>query len=529
VTVTDDEDPEARCELETPPAPPTIVTPALGELRQPGENIRFEAAAPPVATGDDARISEFEVWLLAAGEPAIRVWSGSVSGDTESATLDLNEGEFDAGFDTLDTWKSYGVRARYRDGGALCDFGAWSDYQPFRIDDGSEALFDDQIIRDVEITLPQESFDAINAEALPPECVPYHRNYYPGTVTFDGTTYEGAGVRVKGGCGSSRDLSGKAAFKVNLSDYGSGTSCPTTRRARGLKRLTLNNQVQDRSFIHERLAYHLYDLVGVPVPRRAPIRVHVNGELWGLYLHLESIDRRFFERRYDGAAARGMAYEGTYFCDITQDNMPPVDGPETCFDLKFSAECSDQDPDGDPYNYQPLREFADLIVAKPDGEFYPDVESYMEFDTFLSQWAAETIMNHWDSGIFDILNNYRVYHNPLSGKWVMLPTGLDQSWNQDQRPIDPWQPNSIIARRCLQESDCEAAFAARLKEVLTIFENANMAAMAENLRAQISAEVQADPRREGTFDSFNNNVDRTIEFINNRPAQINAWLAEHGY
>jgi hypothetical protein len=524
VSVTDD--PDAVCELNEVAGPPTIITPASGEFQQPGDIVAIEASQD-LSSSSEPRVVDFEIWAMADHQPIVKVWGASLPDAGDTPALDLTQGDFEPGFDALLAWRDYAVRARTRDGGVLCEFGEWGDYQEFKIDDGSEALFDDQIIRDVQITLSQESFDLINAEALPPGCVPYKRNYYPGTVTFDGTTYENAGVRAKGGCGSSRPLTEKASFKINLSDYASQGPCYDTRRASGLKRLTINNQVQDPSFVHERLAYHLYDLVGVPVPRRAPIRVHVNDELWGLYLHLESIDRRFFKRRYQDRAAEGMAYEGTYFCDLVPGNLPPVDGPETCFGIKFSAECSNPDPLADPYNYAPLITFVNQIDALPDGGYYPAIRDIVDFDAFLSQWAVESIINHWDGGIFDILNNYRVYHDPVVNKWVMIPTGLDQSFNGGQRPIDPWVPNSVIARRCLDEKPCEDAFAARLKEVLTIFENADLPTLAESYRTQIAADVAIEPRRDTS--NFDSRVDATINFIQNRPAQINTWLADHGY
>jgi hypothetical protein len=524
VTVTDD--PDEVCEVAVAAVAPTIVTPVQDGLHQPGALVQIEASQPST-TSDKPRIVEFEVWAMVDGDPIAKVWGASQPDASDTPTLDLSEGDFEPGTQELAAWRDYGVRARTRDGGVLCEFGEWSDYQDFKIDDGSEAIFDDQIIRDVEITLEQESFDLINAEALPPGCVPYHRPYHPGTVTFDGVVYENAGVRTKGGCGSSRDLSGKASFKINLSDYSVPDTCPMTRRASGLKRITVNNHYQDSSFIHERLAYHFYDMVGVPVPRRAPIRVHVNDEHWGLYLHLESIDRRFFQRRYKGVAAEGMAYEGTYFCDLVPGNLPPVDGPETCFGVKFSADCSTPDPGGDPYNYEPLISFVGQLDALPVDGFYPAVRDIVDFDAFLSQWAVESIINHWDGGIFDVLNNYRVYHDPASNKWVMIPTGMDQSFNGGQRPIDPWAPNSIIARRCLLEKPCEDAFAARLKEVLTLFEAEDFATMANTIRTQIAAEVALEPRSDPS--NFDARVDTTIDFINGRAATVNAWLADHGY
>ena len=77
--------------------------------------------------------------------------------------------------------------------------------------------------------------------------------YYDATfsLTTAGGTYGplAVGVRLKGGLGSFRPLAGKAAFKVKFNHSVAG------QRFLGLKKLTLNNMVQDKSMIHETLAY----------------------------------------------------------------------------------------------------------------------------------------------------------------------------------------------------------------------------------------------------------------------------------
>ncbi len=74
------------------------------------------------------------------------------------------------------------------------------------------------------------------------------------------------GVRLKGNA-SFRTLDGKAAFKLNFDPAPGG-------RFLGLRRLTLNNMVQDPSMLHEALAYEVFR--GRASPRRAP-DTHTSG------------------------------------------------------------------------------------------------------------------------------------------------------------------------------------------------------------------------------------------------------------
>ena len=99
-------------------------------------------------------------------------------------------------------------------------------------------------------------------------------------MTAGGTTYGPLSVTLKlKGNSSFRDLDHKAAFKIKLAKG---------QPLLGLKKLTLNNMVQDGSMVHETLAYQTFRAAGVPAPRTGYAFVRVNGEPYGVYLNLET-------------------------------------------------------------------------------------------------------------------------------------------------------------------------------------------------------------------------------------------------
>lgn len=518
-----------------PPAAPSVIAPTSGRLDIDPATVVFETAPP------DAEVThletEAEIWRVAGGEPIVRVWSATFEPDLETGAVpgsfSLDDGAFEGISETtgLLDWEDYGLRVRHRilEPGAGCSrFTAFSDTRVFRTDDGSSHLYDDSQILDIELTIGPESFDAINAEARPPGCVPFDRDYHTADAVIDGVSFDGVGLRSKGGCGSARPLDQKAAFKINLSwDDPAIAGCAETRRIYGQKRLTINNMVQDRSFIHERIGYDFYKLMGVPTPRAAHVRLAVNGEHWGLYLNVESIERRMLSRWFE--SSRGMLYEGTYFCDLVPQNVPEAEDDDTmCLERKFKDDICDGSPDpgDDPKTYAPLRDFVTAVDALPDGEFYPAIRDLVDFDEFLSLWAADSIMGHWDGYGFDIINNYRVYHHPLSDNWSIIPTGIDQTFDRDQ---DPFAVQGILAVRCLSEPSCEQAFIDRLREGLVIFESADLVERVEAIHAQIAAEVEADPRKPGSVGDYDNARTRTIDFINGRAEQIRSYITARGF
>ena len=517
------------CPANAPPAAPEVEAPLAGRIDVVPASLTI-AGSPFVDpdAGDLPGGVEAEIWRVKDDVVDERVWHAALDGAAQP-TLSLADGEFDDPDDTtLADWKDHVVRLRYRDDHGPCSaWSPWSADLTFRTDDGSSILFADDTILDFHLEIPPDSWTKINAEANPPGCVPFTRSYHSGTLRFADQTFPGVGIKIKGGCGSSRDLSGKASFKVNLEwDDPKVVGCPGERRLLGETHFTFNNGVQDKSAANERLGYPLYRELGLPAPRAASVRLFVNDQLWGLYTHVETIDRRFLARWFPDN--KGMLYEGTYWCDLIPANVPPTDDDDSyCITREFSpGPCSPPDPEGDPEDYALIRGFVDAVEALPPGGFYPAITELLDYDRFLTGWALESVIDHWDNYAFTIKNNYRLYHDPHTGLWTLIATGIDQTFEKDQ---DPWGAEGILAARCLQEPACEAAFAARLDEVNEILAASELPARASALFDQLSPAVMEDPRKEYGFQTFVDEHAKIQAFITQRPDQIRDKLATHGF
>jgi hypothetical protein len=376
--------------------------------------------------------------------------------------------------------------------------------------DTSDEVFNANRIDPVWLTIPNASWTPIDNEALT-ACEPHPRSYYRGAIRLGNEDFPGSGLRIKGGCGSSRTLEDKAAFKANLAwDDPAVEGCPEERRYKGLKKFTFNNQVEDPSFTHERIGYDFYRKLGVPVPRAAPVRMHVNDRLWGLYLNVETVDRRFLARHFE--SKDGMLYEADYGCDV---------GNERCFEPKFDTDACDEAREGDPTDMSPLQGLNARLAQISAGDFYPAIDRVLDFDAFLTMWAASAVMGYWD-GYPNDANNYRIYHDPTDDRWTVIPTGIDQLFEEN---VDPFNPVGILAIRCLADAECKAAFKAKLAKVIGIFEAGNYAAMARSIEDQIRADVEADPRKEVTVSEWHRAVSDTVAYIQRRPGELRELLA----
>jgi spore coat protein CotH len=527
--------PEVVCPTEADAglAAPTLESPAHEELLGAGEVTVRTAGFEDVGGGAPVR-ARFELWSMADEIPVGLVWSAAVSEPAKFAEVRLSDGVFQTVSGRLAERARYAVRVRYAYARPPCEaWGAWSAFRVFRTDDASRELFDEGRILDFHLDIPPESWAALNAEAVPPGCVPHERQSYRATLRFRDQVLTNVGVHVKGGCGSARTLDGKASFKVDLEwDDPAVPGCAPSRELLGRKHFTFNNTVQDPSFMNERLGYPLYRALGVPAPRAATVRLHVNGEPWGLYTHVETIDRRFLARWFEDKD--GALYEGTYWCDLLPGNVPAAGGDAagSCFSRKLDGDACEPGKGSSQVDaYAPLRELTQRLQRLPRGGFYPEVQAFFDYDRFLTTWALESVISHWDGYPFSARNNYRVYQDPSTGRWTLLSTGIDQTFGHpggtrpDRNPA-PWEVSGVLAARCLEEADCMAVFVARLEQVNALFEGAGLESRVNGLQQQLAPGVSADPRKETSEADFERAVERTRQFIRERPARVREYLEQ---
>jgi hypothetical protein len=166
------------------------------------------------------------------------------------------------------------------------------------------------------------------------------------------------------------------------------------------------------------------------------------------------------------------------------------------------------------------------LAAIGDGGWMAGMSAIFDRDKILTLWAADAVLGHWDGYAFEIMNNYRVYHEPGVDRWTVIPTGIDQTFDRD---VDPWAVSHILARRCVAEPDCKAAFAERLRAMRDLFAGLDLEAQRQKIVQQIRPEVEADPRKEYDLGAFDGAQNGTRDFIQRRPGRISEHLGAQGF
>ncbi len=324
--------------------------------------------------------------------------------------------------------------------------------------------------------------------------------WFSATVTVDGETHAEVGVRKKGFVGSQSDT--KPSLKLRFDRYVDGQSLGGV-----MERMTLNNSVQDPSMVNTCMSYRVFAAAGNPASRCNFATVAVNGKDLGLYVHVEEIKAPFLLRHFD--SAEGNMYEGN-----VSDFTPVYRGT---FEKKNNEDANDWSD-------------IDAVVAALDDPSDAGLEALgeiVDLDRYLSHWATEVLIGHWDGYAGD-RNNYWFYREP-GGRFVFIPWGVDDTFHlrDDPNPFDDISdpPVSVLAltaipNRLYNHPDWRAAYVERLKDILeTVWDTEALLAAVDEMGAVVQQHALPAEREAAAEDT-----ERVRKFILKREGEILADL-----
>ena len=366
--------------------------------------------------------------------------------------------------------------------------------------DTSGEIYDPDKLPRFDLELPAASIAALKQD---PD------TYVTGSIKYGDEVVSNIGVRIKGE-GSLRTLDKKAAFKLKFDEF------VPKQSFHSLRRMTLNNMVEDPSFLAERLAFHFFRAQKLPAPRCNSALVYVNGAFYGVYANVEAEDKTFLRRWF--------ADDGGNLYEEGQVDFTP--GNETKFDLETNEEANDRS------------DLTALIGAlsnsKPES-YLTDLGAQLDMTHFLAFTAAEAAVNQWDMYAYTVFypNNFRIYRDPTTQKFTMLPWGMDMSMKPFRDSGKPHIDVQAIARqgdsqngtitaglmfrKCLTSPACKTAYLKVVNETATAYAAANLEALAKQYFAQIEPEIAKDPRKEYTAAQVKTGYDNLIKTIRERP------------
>jgi hypothetical protein len=247
------------------------------------------------------------------------------------------------------------------------------------------------------------------------------RQFVSATIRENQVVYTNVAIHLKGAIGSFRPVDDKPSLTVDFEHFSPG------RKFHGLRRVHLNNSVEDPTYCNERLGSELFGAAGIPAPRVAGALVTLNGRRLGLYVLKEGFTEDFLSCHFSHPG--GNLYE-------------PEEGHDVNQHLKRNsvrAQARDR---------QALRALAMAALDPNISNRWAALNKSLATKEFISFMAMEIMIGHRD-GYCLARNNFRVYEELDSQKIMFLPDGMDQLFGN---PSAPWQPRmaGLVAKAVIE-------------------------------------------------------------------------------
>ena len=241
----------------------------------------------------------------------------------------------------------------------------------------------------------------------------------------------------------------------------------------------------------------------------------VNGEDFGLYLNLETLDDVSLERLFGS------------FDDEVQHLYEGEDG----HDVKPGEAGAFEVDEGDDADLADLEALIEAVDSDGTDAWSERVAATADLAEMTTMWAVEKYVAHWDgySGAAGAHqpNNYYLLSDTL-GKFQMLPWGTDETWSYGH-PVSFEGKAGVMFNRCLEDGPCAALYregvAATIESVASIDPSGLAARTAAMLAPWQRLEGEASTRQVHDEEEIAEGVADVMAFIPQRRREALDWLS----
>jgi spore coat protein CotH len=308
--------------------------------------------------------------------------------------------------------------------------------------------------------------------------------YYPAEFRWRNITLPDVGIRQRG-------RSSRSPIKPNLRiDF---NRFEEKQKFLGLKSTVLKANNADASMMKERLSMMLFDRLGIPTPRETFARLYINGEFFGFFNLIESIDKDFLQRVYNEDA--GYLYEwkprvdGGYHFEFLGDD------PASYSPVMFDPVTHEKDPDP-----QPIVDMVRTINQSSDAEFVDAASRYIDLKQFLKHVAAEAYLAEFDGlmGEPSGMNNFHIYRFAGTSKFTFIPWDKDLTFVGLERSIFTGLSENVLTRRLMAIPEYRLFFLQTVAEAASIMGGSDglMEQTVNSLYAHIVDAAKRDPYKQ---------------------------------
>lgn len=401
-----------------------------------------------------------------------------------------------------------------------------------------------------------------------------NEEYVTCTAIIDGEAYKNIGIRAKGNT-SLRNVSAmgsdRYSFKLEFDHYDSG------KNYYGLDKLSLNNIIQDTTYMKDYLTYQMMGEFEVDAPLCSYAYIRVNGEDWGLYLAVEGVEDAFLQRNYGnnhgnlykpdsmsfgGGKGNGREFDMENF--MPNDDMPdmseqPPSPPENIDDERMDRNREDfgkapggmgssdvklQYIDDDPDSYSNIFDNAKTDIDSTDKtrliqslkalSELSNLEEIVNIDKVIRYFVVHNFVCNGDSYTGSIIHNYYLYED--NGQLSMIPWDYNLAFGTFQSkdansminsPIDtPVSGGATDDRPMVDWIFSSQEYEELYHQLFAKFlENTDFLGLIDTTYEMIAPYVEKDPSKFYSYEEFETGVSVLKEFCLLRKESVEGQLA----
>ncbi len=364
----------------------------------------------------------------------------------------------------------------------------------------ADPIFNIGVLHEFRIVMDPKDWSSLTRDFL-------SNQYYAANISVDGEVLQQVGIRSRGKGSRSGT---KPGLLVDTNKY------VTNQEFHGLKKLVLDNVTQDNTFLHEPLAYPVFEAMGIASPALSYTRVTVNDEYWGVYWLIENIDKNFLSARLGDKEGNLFKYEYIEDYRFQDKGSDP-----RAYLAIFQPETHEDKPDATA-----LIQFIQAANNAPETGFAAAMGQYLDVDKFLTYIAVENAIAGQDGFLgLQGMNNFYLYQFTGQTKFVFIPWDQDTSFVSASWPVLQRVDTNVLVRKLLADPAKKQFYLDQIKAAAA--RAVNSAFLMPKLEANYSVmrnAVLSDTKKPFTNDQFETGVQGMRGVVGARQADIQSQI-----
>jgi spore coat protein CotH len=342
----------------------------------------------------------------------------------------------------------------------------------------ADPMFNQAILHETRIVMDAADWQALRENFLT-------NQYYAANISIDGEVAEQVGIRSRG-AGSRNET--KPGLKVDFNKY------IKTQEFHGYKTLVLDNLTQDPALMRERLAFAVFEAMGIAAPQIAHTRLTVNDEYWGVYTLVEPVSKPFLKSRLGEESGNLFDYEYAFEWDFGYRGEEAT--KYTPVPLQPQTNEDKLDPAG-------LIAFFKTITETPEAGYAAAIASWIDTERFLTYLAVENALAEYDGFVGDFgVNNFYLYQYGNQNRFVLIPWDKETNLQSAAWPVGRRIETNMLTRKLLADPAQQAVYRNALRRAAGFVNERWLGARAEAAYAQIREAALLDTKKQVSNTDF---------------------------